>query len=144
MSEADITDWRIRTVSCAQKLGPGRKSRRSRDLAYDMVQDLRPVGPQKIFEQKDAEETMTAIYDTALDIAILFRSNTVSYSWLQRKPPSSILISESEIIGSIGSTDPGRPAELCKPCRIVFGAAVKNQHTEEDRVVLTKSEIMVS
>ena len=141
MSEADIVDWRIRTVSCAQKLGLAHNCRRSRDLAYETVKDLRAVGPQKISEQRDAEETMTAIYDTALSIAILFRSNTVSYSWLQRKPLSSMLMSESEIIGS---TDPGRPAELCKPGRIIFGGAVKNQNSEEDRVILTKSELMVN
>lgn len=90
---------------------------------------------------REAKETMTAIYDTALNIAIIFRSNTVSYSWLQRKPLSSVLMSESEIIGS---TDPGRPAELCKPARIIFGGAVKNQNSEEDRVILTKSELMVN
>ena len=141
MSEADIIDWRIRTVSCAQKLGLAHNCRRSRDLAHDMVKDLRAIGPQKISEERDAEETMTAIYDTALDIAIIFRSNTVSYSWLQRKSPSSILTSESEIIGS---TDPGRPAELCKPGRIIFGGAIKNQNFEEDRVVLTKTELMMN
>lgn len=104
-----------------------------------MVKDLRPVGP-RTGEQRDAEETMTAVYETALKIAILFRSNTVSYSWLQKKPLSSILMSESEIIGS---TNPGRPAEVCRPGKIIFGGAVKNQNSEEDRVILTKSELMV-
>lgn len=140
VSEADIVDWRIRTVSCAKKLGLTRNSHRSRDLASDLVRELRPVGPQKGSELRDAEETMAAICNTALNIAILFRSNTVSYSWLQRKSLSSILMPESEIIGSI---TPNRPAELCKPWKMVFGGAVKNQESEEDRVVLTKSELLV-
>ena len=140
MSEADIIDWRTRTVSCVRKLGLARTYRRSHDLAYEMVTDLRPVGPPKS-EQRDAEESMKAIYEIALDIAMLFRSNTVSYSWLQRKPLSSVLMAESEIVGS---TNPGRSAELYKPGRIIFGGIVKNQDSEEDRVVLTKSELMVN
>ena len=84
---------------------------------------------------------MAAIYNTALNIAILFRSNTVSYTWLQKQSPSKIPKAEFEIIGS---ADPNRPAEQCQPWRIVFGGVVKNQESEEERVVLTKSELLVN
>ena len=104
-----------------------------------MVRDLRPIGPPSTGEIKDAEKAMAAIYYTAHDIAILFRRNTVSYSWLQRKSPLSIQKAESEIIGS---TDPSHP-DKCRPWRIVFGGVVKNQDSEEDRVVLTKTELLV-
>ena len=140
MSEADIVDWRIRTISCGQKLGLASPARLFYDLAYDTIRHLRPVGPQSVGEQKDAEKAMAAIYNTALNIAMMFRSNTVSYSWLQKKSASSIQKAESEIIGS---TNPGQPADKCRPWRIVFGGVVKNQNSEEDRVVLTKSELLV-
>ena len=141
MSEADIVDWRIRTVSCGQKLGLGHSNRRSGELAVELVHCLRPVSSHSGVEYSEAKETMAAIYNTALKIAILFRSNTVSYSWLQRKSASSIPKAEREVIGS---TDPSRPEEQCKPWMIVFGGIVKNQNSEEDKVVLTKSELMVS
>ena len=137
VSEADIVDWRIRTISCGQKLGLASPARLFQELAYETIRGLRPVGPQS---EKDAEKAMAAIYKIALDIAILFRSNTVSYSWLQGKSPSSIQRAEREIIGS---TNPGQPADKCRPWRIVFGGVVKNQNSEEDRVVLTKSELLV-
>ena len=140
MSEADIVDWRIRTISCGQKLGLASPARLFHDPAYETIRDLRPVGPQGVGEQKDAEKAMAAIYSAALYIAILFRSNTVSYSWLQKKSASSIPKAESEIVGS---TNPGHPADKCRPWRIVFGGVVKNQDSEEDRVVLTKSELLV-
>ena len=140
MSEADIVDWRIRTISCGQKIGLASPSCRSHDPAHATVKGLRPVGPPGGGDLKDAEEAMTAIFNTALDIAILFRSNTVSYSWLQKKSASKLQPAEIEIIGS---TDPRHPAEQCKPWIIVFGGVVKNQHSEEDRVVLTKSEVLV-
>ena len=141
MKEADIVDWRIRTVSCAQKLRHTHGSHRFRDPAYETVQDLRPVGPRKGSEESAAEDLMAAIYETALNIAILFRSNKVSYFWLQNKPASSIDKSEREIIGS---TDLSRPAELWKPWRIVFGGVVKNPDSGEDRVGLTKSELLMA
>ena len=140
MSQVDIVDWRIRTISCGQKIGLASLSRRFYDPAYDKVRGLEPVGPPGGGEQKEADEAMAAIYKKALDIAILFRSNTVSYSWLQKKSASKLQPAEVEIIGS---TDPHHPAEQCKPWIIVFGGVVKNQHSEEDRVVLTKSEVLV-
>ena len=141
MSEADIVDWRIRTISCGQKLGLATPLRVFQKPADDTVRDLRPVGPPGGSEQKDAEEAMGAIYKKALSIAIIFRSNTVSYSWLQTKLSSKIPKAEIEIIGS---TDPVRPAEQCKPWRIIFGGVVKNRKSEEERVVLTKSEVLVN
>lgn len=141
MSEADIIDWRIRTISCGQKGGLASPGRFIHEPANETIRGLRPVAPLIAGEQKDAEKAMVAIYNTALTIAILFRGNTVSYSWLQNKSPSSIQKAEIEIIGS---TDPGRPAEQCKPWRIVFGGVVKSQNSEEDRVVLTKSELLVN
>ena len=140
VSEADIVDWRIRTISCGQKLGLASPARLLSDLAYETNRYLRPVGPQPVSEQKEAEKAMAAIYNTALNIAILFRSNTVSYSWLQKKSASSIQREESEIIGSIS---PGHPADTRRPWRVIFGGVVKNQDSEEDRVVLTKSELLV-
>ena len=140
VSEADIVDWRVRTVSCGQKAGLTLRSHH--DLAYRLVQQLRPIGPSATSEEHaDARDTMEAICDKALNIALLFRSNTVSYSWLQKRSISKIPPAEREIIGS---TDPNRPAELCKPWKIVFGGAVKNQDSEEDKVVLTKSELLVN
>lgn len=141
MSEADIIDWRIRTISCGQKIGLASPLGRFHDLAYETVRGLQPVGPPGGDDEKDAEEAMAAIYKRALNIAILFRSNTVSYSWLQKKPPSQFQPAEIEMIGS---TDPRRPPEQCKPWRIIFGGVVKNQNSEEDRVVLTKSELLFS
>ena len=84
---------------------------------------------------------MAEIYHTAHNIAMLFRSNTVSYSWLQKKSPLSILKAESEIIGS---TNLSLPPDKCRPWRIVFGGVIKNQDSEEDRVVLTKTELLVN
>ena len=141
MSEADIVDWRIRTISCGQKLGLASPVRLFHNLAYNIVRDLRPIGPTGVGEQKEAEKAMAAIYNTAFDIAILFRKNTVSYSWLQKESPSSIPQAEVEIIGA---THPVRPAEQWEPWRIVFGGVVKSQDPEEDRVVLTKSELLVN
>ena len=106
-----------------------------------MIRDLRPIDPQKLIEERDAGLTLTRICEKALNIAMLFRSNTVSYCWLQKKSPSSIIGSESEVIGSNASN---RPAEHCRPWKIVFGGAVKNQDSQEDRVVLTKSELLVA
>lgn len=140
MSEADIVDWRIRTITCGQELGLASPVRIFNDLAHETVRDLRTVGPPDRGEQKEAEKAMAAIYNTAFNIAILFRRNTASYSWLHKKSPSSIPQAEVEVIGS---THPGRPAEQWKPWRIVFGGVVKNEDSEEDRLVLTKSELLV-
>ena len=141
MSEADIVDWRIRTISCGQKLGLASPDRLFHNPAYEIVRVLRPVGPPGLGEQKEAEKAMAAIYSAAFDIAILFRKNTVPYSWLQKKSPSSIPQAEVEIIGS---THPSLPTEQCRPWRIVFGGVVKSQDSEEDRVVLNKSELLVN
>ena len=149
VSKADIVDWRTRTIACRQKLDGDTRTRTSpavRQQARKTLQNLHPIGPPSNDEQKDAEEALTAIYDRALKIAILFRSSkTVSYSWLQKEESLSRVerTEESDIIGI--AADPGRViAEQCTSWRIVFGGVVKNENSEGgDRVVLRKSELVV-
>ena len=140
MSKADILEWRTQTISCARKLDPGRRSRRSSDVASDIVKFLSPAGPVKGDQLMDAEKSMTAICDVAVKAAVLFRSSTVSYIWLQRQSTINIPPSEREIIGS---ASPGRRAEDCSPWIIVFGGVVKNEESQEDKLVLRKSELLV-
>ena len=138
MSEADITDWRIRTVSLVRKLDPSLSLQRSATEAYSTFDVLRPIITSS---RADAHNAMVALFHSASKIAMLLRSTTVSYSWLQKKPRATILIAESEIIGSI---NPNYPAGQAKLWKMVFGGVVKNNDSEEeDNVVLSKSEILV-
>ena len=138
VSEADIADWRARTVSCGQKLGPATPIALFHNLAHATLRDLGPIGPPNFSEEKEAERAMTSIYHTAFDLAILFRSNKVSYSWLQNKSPSSISIAEAGIAGVTQLDCPG----LWKPWRVIFGELVKSGDSEGDRFVLAKPEVL--
>ena len=152
MTEADIVDWRTRTIACRQNLNGDTRTRTSpavREQARKTIQNLQPIGPPSNDEQRDAEEALTAIYNDALKIAILFRSNssssnTVSYSWLQKKESLS-RVERAEESDIIGIADPGRiTAEQCTSWRIVFGGVVKNENEGGgDRVVLRKSEVVI-
>ena len=82
---------------------------------------------------------MTSIYIKAFDLAILFRSNAVPYSWLHKNSLSRIPEAEVNIVGV---THPEHSAGLWKPWRMVFGGVVKSEDSGEDRVVLAKSEIL--
>ena len=140
MSGIDINDWRTRTVSCAKKLNDDRTLRTSRELAHDLVLFLQPVGLQNSTGKKEAEDAMLGICDTAFDIAIMFRINSVPHTWLQRISITSLEQTDYEVIGS---SNPNHSAEQCRPRKIIFGGAVKYAESEEDRIVLTKSEVLV-
>ena len=83
---------------------------------------------------------MEPIVDSAISIALLFRSTQVPYAWLQKEQASSILASEREIIGS---TAPNRPPEECKPMKVIFGGVIKNPESDEEKTLLVKTEMLV-
>ena len=82
---------------------------------------------------------MEAICKTVLNIALISRSNSVSYTWVQKRSVSSIAEPEYDVIGAIA---PKRYPHQGKPWRVIFGGVIKGQGSD-DHISLTKLDVLV-
>jgi len=143
VSEDNITEWRVKTVSIARNLNMPDNDFQVNILANELGEDLKDFRTTK--SNAAQEEVLPAIKSICFDalfLAILLRESKAKYRWEQDAEPTQINLDDLDIIGSL---DEETEASLGCVARVVFGSFVKLQrsdgHDDLEKVLLHKAEV---
>src|SRR2546423_3904849 len=143
VSEDDITEWRVTTVSIARSLDMDHNDFQAKILANDLGEDLKDF--RTIKSNAAQEEALAAIGNIcrdALFLAVLLRGSKARYLWEQDAKPAQINPDDLEIIGSL---DEKTKAGQGRVDRVVFGSVMKlhgsDGRDDVEKVLLRKAEV---
>jgi hypothetical protein len=143
VSEDDITEWRVKTVSIARSLNMDHNDFRAKILANDLGEELKDFRTTKSdAAQEEALAAIGNICRDALFLAVLLRGSKAKYLWEQDAKPAQINHDDLEIIGSLNEkTEVGQG----RVGRVVFGSVMKlresDGHDNMEKVLLRKAEV---
>ena len=142
VSEDDITEWRVKTVSIARNVNMEHNDFQANILANEFGEDLKDFRTTKSNAAQEALPAIENICRDALIIALLLRGSKAKYLWEQDAKPAQISPDDLEIIGSL---DEETEASLGRVARVVFGSVVKlhgsDGHDDMEKVLLRKAEV---
>ncbi|KAI9764079.1 MAG: hypothetical protein M1840_008883 [Geoglossum simile] len=148
--EMDLIEWRKRTVSIASLLDSKADITSTRDQIKDFMEPV--VNLHQECAEADCDKRLLAICEQALDLALRFRRNRVTYSIKTADANDSYNDAEMLEIERDGQeTENGEPVSSSISLKVsftVFGALIKTtshlSHGKIEKLVLEKADVVTT
>ena len=120
---SEIVSWRIQTIKAAAIMKGNNRRNPGWEIIRELRDKLKDVHKQvsHLTDWPGAEKAISALMDSAYDLAVALRSCRVEYEWHQTVPPTSLEPTDVERIDEYDV----RSRPTGKPVKILFGPVYK-------------------
>ncbi len=137
VTNSDVIDWRIKTVKVCRAMQLKKSAYRWKELAEALCKELRECATTDKDRRIAAKEDMEDLCHKAFELALTLRESTSTMLWGQGEAPSSVPLSDTELIGPYNMRSGGGHL---KPVRVLFGPVWKV--VDGERMLIKKGEIL--